>query len=106
VIISQHVQTNPADRGAMKPSFTSLRANLNANPKEVSADAAYCDEANLAHLTRRGTNAYLATGRAGKVQSSNAEPNRRTMSPRVTAMAVKIWRARWRSRYRLRKEIV
>lgn len=106
VIVAQHVQTNPADRGALKPLLTALRANLKANPKEVSADAGYCDEANLAHLARRGINAYVATGRAGKAQSSNAEPNRRTKAPRVRAMAVKIRRARWRSRYRIRKQVV
>lgn len=31
-------------------------------------------EANLAHLARRGIDAYVATGRAGKAQSSNANP--------------------------------
>ena len=97
---------NSAGRGALKPLLTSLRATLSANPKEVSADAGYCDEANLAHLARRGINAYVATGRAGKAQSSNADPNRRNKAPSMTVMAVKIRRARWRSRYRLRKQIV
>lgn len=106
IIVSQHVQTNSADRGALKPLLTSLRASLRANPKEVSADGGYCDEANLAHLARRAITAYLATGRAGKAQSSNADPNRRNKAPSMTAMAVKIRRARWRSRFRLRKQIV
>ena len=97
---------NSAGRGALKPLLTSLRATLSANPKEVSADAGYCDEANLAHLARRGIDAYVATGRAGKAQSSNADPNRRNKAPSMTVMAVKIRRARWRSRYRLRKQIV
>ncbi|HWB45977.1 MAG TPA: IS1182 family transposase [Hyphomicrobiaceae bacterium] len=106
VIVSQHVQTNPADRGALKPLLTALRANLKTNPKEVSADAGYCDEANLAHLERRGINAYLATGRAGKAQTSGQDPSRKSELPRTSAMALKIRRARWRSRYRLRKKIV
>jgi transposase len=106
VIVAQHVQTNAADRGALKPLLTSLRASLRANPKEVSADAGYCDEANLAHLARRGISAYVATGRAGKAQSSKSDPDRRNKAPRTTAMALKIRRARWRSRYRLRKQIV
>jgi hypothetical protein len=70
IIVSQHVQTSSADRGALKPLLTSLRASLRANPEEVSADAGYCDEANLANLARRGITSYLGTGRAGKVQSS------------------------------------
>jgi hypothetical protein len=106
VIVAQHVQTNPADRGALKLLLTAVRANLKANPKEVSADAGFCDKANLAHLERRGINAYLATGRAGKAQSSKAGHNRTTKASCVTAMAVKIRRARWRSRYRLRKQTV
>lgn len=106
VIVSQHVQTNAADRSALKPLLTALRANLKTNPKEVSADAGYCDEANLAHLARRGINAYVATGRAGRAQSSTSAPNPRNKAPRTMAMALKIRRARWRSRYRLRKQIV
>jgi transposase len=106
VIVAQHVQTNAADRGALKPLLRSLRANLRANPKEVSADAGYCDEANLAHLARRGINAYVATGRAGRAQSSTSDPNPRNKAPRAMAMALKIRRARWRSRYRLRKQTV
>jgi transposase len=62
IIISQRVQTSPADCKALKPLLAAVRAVLRANPKEVSADAGYCTNANLAHLARRRINAFLAPG--------------------------------------------
>lgn len=106
IIVSQHVQANAADHGALRPLLAGLRANLGSNPKEVSADAGYCSEANLAHLARLRIAAYVATGRAGKAQSSKSDPNRRNKAPRTMAMALKIRRGGWRSHYRLRKQIV
>ena len=40
-----------------------MRNVLRANPVEISADAGFCDEGNLAHLARRRINAFLAPGR-------------------------------------------
>lgn len=105
IIIAQTLRTNPADRGALKPLLTAARDTLKTNPKEVSADAGYCGEANLVHLARRGIAAYVAAGRAGHAQTQTSA-DRREKGPRVTAMALKLRRAKWRSRYRLRKQIV
>lgn len=105
IIIAQTMRTNPADRGALKPLLTAARDALKTNPKEVSADAGYCSEANLVHLARRGIAAYVATGRAGHAQTQSGA-DRREKGSRVAAMALKLRRARWRSRYRLRKQIV
>lgn len=105
IVIAQRVQTNPADRGALKPLLSAARQALNTNAKEVSADAGYCSEANLLHLARRGIKAYVATGRAGRAQTQSGD-DRREKGKRVAAMALKLRRAKWRSRYRLRKQIV
>ena len=105
IIIAQHVQTNPNDACALKPLLAATRAALGTNPKEVSADAGYCTEANLASLERRGIAGYVAVGRAGLAQNGAAETGARRTG-RVAAMALKIRRARYRSRYRLRKQVV
>ena len=106
IIIAQHVQTNAADRGALIPLIKAIRRDLRANPAELSADAAYCDEANLAFLARRRIAAYLAPGRARHGGGDPAGKRRARKGSRVAAMATKLRRARRRSRYRLRKQIV
>ncbi len=105
VIIAQHVQTNPRDAGALKPLLAAARAVFKTNPREVSADAGYCTEANLVHLERRKIAGYIAVGRARDAQSGPAA-TKKSRTPRITAMALKIRRARFRSRYRLRKQVV
>ena len=106
IIVAQHLQTNAADRGALKPLLANLRRDLRANPEELSADAAYCDDENLAHLARRRIKAYLAPGRKRHDATDQAGQRRTCKGSRVEAMALKLRRAGHRSRYRLRKQIV
>jgi Transposase DDE domain len=105
IIISQRVQTSPADARSLKPLLTAARAVLRANPKEVSADAGFCTNANLACLAHRRINGFLAPGRArhGKPNSGGKRWRR---GSRIAAMATKLKRGGRRSRYRLRKQIV
>jgi hypothetical protein len=106
IILAHRVQTNAADRGALAPLVEAICRDLRANPDEVSADAGYCDEANLAFLAKRCIAAYLAPGRArhGGGDPVGKRPTRK--GSRVAAMAMKLRRAGRRSRYRLRKQIV
>jgi transposase len=106
IIISQRVQTSPADCRALKPLLDAARTVLRANPKEVSADAGYCTNANLAHLARRRINGFLAPGRARHGRTSAAGKRRWRRGSHIAAMATKLKRAGRRSRYRLRKQIV
>lgn len=106
IILAQRVQTNAADRGALAPLVKAIRRDLRANPQELSADAGYCDEANLAFLARRRIAAYLAPGRARHGTGDPAGKRRARKGSRVAAMATKLRRAGHRSRYRLRKQIV
>ena len=106
IIIAQRLQTSPADGRALKPLLDAAREVLRANPEELSADAGYCSQANLAHLARRRINAYLAPGRAKHGQANAAGKRRWRKGSRVEAMARKLKRAGRRSRYRLRKQIV
>jgi transposase len=106
IVISQRVQTSPADCKALKPLLAAARAVLRKNPKEVSADAGYCTNANLAHLARRRINGFLAPGRARHSQKNAAGRRAWKRGSRVAMMATKLKRAGRRSRYRLRKQIV
>jgi transposase len=106
IIVSQRVQTSPADCKALAPLLAAARSVLRVNPKEVSADAGYCTNANLAHLARRRINSFLAPGRARHSQNNPAGTRAWRAGSRVAAMATKLKRAGRRSRYRLRKQIV
>src|SRR5215469_2857017 len=105
IIVAQRLQTSPTDTRGLKPLLAATRAAFRTNPKEVSADAGFCSEANLLHLARRRINGYIATGRTrhGKPNGGGKHWRRGT---RVAAMTTKLKRARWHSRYRLRKQIV
>jgi transposase len=106
VIVAQRLQTSPTDARALVPLLIAARAVLHANPKEVSADAGYCDENNLAQLARRRIAGYLAPGRAHHGQPNAAGRRRWPKGSRKAAMAKKLKLAGRRSRYRLRKQIV
>ena len=79
-----------------------VRANLRRKPREISADAGYCSEANLLALATRKIRAYVATGRA----KHPAETTRKVGGAMTQTMRQKLKRAGYRSRYRLRKQIV
>jgi hypothetical protein len=102
-IIVAHVLTHGmSDQDQLVPLLDAIEDNLGRKPKEASADAGYCSEANLAALAARGIGAYLATGRA----KHPAHVKRKIALPLTRAMRQKLKRAGWRSRYRLRKQIV
>jgi hypothetical protein len=79
-----------------------IKDNLGRKPKQVSADAGYCSEANLSALADRDVSAYIATGRAKRP----GDVKRKITGPLTQAMRDKLKRAGWRSRYRWRKQIV
>ncbi len=84
---------------------TKIKANLGINPEEVSADAGYCSQANLLTLSRRRIEAYVATGRQ-KHGTKAAVTKRSANKPLIVQMSTKLKRGGYRSRYRLRKQIV
>jgi transposase len=102
IIVAQDVVAQTSDQDQLVPLTDGIEANLGRQPKEVSADAGYCSEANLAALHKRRIEAYIATGRA-----KHPGQDKRNLTGRLTkAMRQKLRRAGWRSRYRLRKQIV
>jgi|SRR5215467_5168258 len=102
IIVAHGLTESMSDHGQLVGLIDRIGADLGAKPKEASADAGYCSEANLEALADREISAYLATGRA----KHPAEAKRNIGGPLTRAMRDKLKRAGWRSRYRLRKQTV
>jgi hypothetical protein len=102
IILAHRLSNNPDDHAALVPLVDAISANAGRKPAEISGDAGFCSEANLAALSARNIRAYLAIGRAAD-PVGDARPRG---GPLVQAMRNKLRRARRRSRYRLRKQIV
>jgi hypothetical protein len=91
-----------SDQDQLVPLMDGIKNNLGRKPKEASADAGYCSEANLEALAGRDVSAYLATGPA----KHPAQGKRNITGSLTKVMRDKLKRAVWRSRYRFRKQIV
>jgi transposase len=102
IIVAHALTASMSDHGQLVPILDAIEASLGRKPKEASADSGYLSEENLKALTERGIGAYIATGRA----KHPFEVTRKTGGPLTRAMRKKLKRAGWRSRYRLRKQIV
>jgi hypothetical protein len=106
-IIVAHGLTNASnDQAQLAPLLDGIRANLGNNPDEVSADAGCCSDANLRTIKRRRIAGYIATGRQKHgTKSATSKTAAKPGSP-IAKMSSKLKRAGYRSRYRLRKQIV
>jgi len=102
IIVAHGLTQSMSDQDQLVPLMDGIRNNLGRKPKEASADAGYCSEANLEALAERDVSAYLATGRA----KHPAGVKRNVTGPLTKAMRGKLKRAGWRSRYRFRKQTV
>jgi len=106
VIVAHDLVTAGNDMGQLLPLVDTIQALAGALPQEVSADAGYCSEDNLAGLEERDIRGYVATGRQ-KHGTASATGNRaKRRGSRVAAMATRLKRGARRSRYRLRKQVV
>jgi len=106
IIVAQTLTNSSSDQAQMAPLLDGIKANLGSNPDEVSADAGYCSEANLRTLQRRRIAAYIATGRQKHGTSSATAKKTSPPGSLLARMSSKLKRAGYRSRYRLRKQIV
>jgi hypothetical protein len=106
VIVAHRLVTTSADYRALLPLLDSLHTHLGRKPREVSGDAGFATEANLAVLKERRIKGYLPPGRARHGEAHAAGRRKLTMTPLMSAMAQRLKRAGRRSRYRLRKQVV
>lgn len=102
IIVAHALTASTSDHGQLVELIDGIEANLGAKPKEASADSGYLSEPNLQALADRDISAYVATGRA----KHPADVKRKITGPLTKAMRDKLRRAGWRSRYRLRKQVV
>jgi IS5 family transposase len=104
--VAQRLVAGPADYPGLVPLVDQVRGRFGRRPREVSADAGFCTEANLAALQERRINAYIPPGRARHGETSAAGRRGLNAKPLAMAMAAKLRRAGHRTRYRLRKQTV
>ena len=64
IIVAHELTQSMSDQGQFVPLIDGIEKSLGRKPKEASADAGYCSEANLQALADRGVSAYVATGRS------------------------------------------
>lgn len=102
IIVAHGLTQSMSDCPQLVPLVDAVRAHLGRKPREISADAGYCSEDNLLALATRKIHAYVATGRA----KHPAETTRKVGGEMTQKMRQKLKRAGYRSRYRLRKQIV
>src|SRR5271166_2749342 len=99
VIVAHGLDANGSDQHQLTPMVDAVEANMGRKPDEVSADAGYCSDANLAAMEERALDAYIAPGRAkhaGEGQGGSA---------RIAAMREKIKAGGHVTPCRLRKQL-
>jgi transposase len=106
VIVAQNLTNAQNDGHQLVPLVDQIESNLGQQPQQVSADAGYCSESNIAALEERGIDGYVALGRQKHGNSSATPPMRSQAGPRTSAMAEKLREGGWDSPYRLRKHTV
>jgi transposase len=106
IIVAQTLTNSSSDQAQLAPLLDGIRANLGTNPEEVSADAGYCSQANLLTLAKRRIAGYIATGRQKHGTKAAAAKRKLKAGTLMARMSAKLKRAGYRSRYRLRKQIV
>lgn len=106
VIVAEMLGNCAGDAPQLDPMLKRIKENTGRQATELSADAGYCSERNLARLNQRHIRAYVATGRQ---RSSDAVATGRRIlvkGTRVHKMAVRLKQGGRRGRYRLRKAVV
>lgn len=106
VIVATDVVAQQNDSDQVAPMLAQIEANTGDLPREMSADAGYCSEENLALLEERGVRAYVATGRQKHGAAAAIHEDGKKRGPFAAAMRARLRRGGFRSRYRLRKQTV
>jgi transposase/predicted nucleic acid-binding Zn-ribbon protein len=99
VIVAHGLDAKQSDQHHLTPIADAIEANLGRRPTQLSADAGYCSDANLAALEERGVDAYIAPGRAKHASAGEGG------GARIAAMREKIKAGGHDSPYRLRKQL-
>jgi transposase len=107
IIVAEMLVAAQADAPQLPAMAAQIKANTGRQARELSADQGYLSEKNIRELHRRRIRGYIATGRQthGTTRWSSGHAAG-FQSVWILAMAERIRRGGFRSRYRLRKQIV
>ena len=103
VIVAHGLTSSGSDQKQLQPMIEAMEDEAGALPTELSADAGYCSEDNLAILKARGIRGYVATGRQKHGTATVAGDKASLPGSLREAMAGRLKQGGRRSRYRLRK---
>ncbi|HZG45397.1 MAG TPA: IS1182 family transposase [Allosphingosinicella sp.] len=106
VIVAEMLLNEQNDVGALAPMLARIKQNTGRQARELSADTGYCSEANLCELSRRHVRGYVATGRHRHGTGAPRAQLGKVPGTRTHAMRLRLARGGFRSRYRLRKQVV
>ena len=104
VIVTKSVANRQNDEAELLPLLDAMEETLGEYPDEASADTGYCSERNLAGLRDRLVRGYVTPGRI-----KHGEPSVKAEEkggPLTKEMRARLRRGGFRSRYRLRKQVV
>jgi len=106
VIVADGLTNAGNDKQQLEPMVDEIEQHTSRSPRELSADTGYCSEENLEELDEHTIRGYIATGRQKHGQASATGTGGKQGGPYVQAMATRLRRGGYRSRYRLRKQTV
>ena len=106
IIVAHDLSNRQNDVEMLDPILALVKRNTGRQATEVSADAGYCSESNLRRLNRRHIRGYIATGRQSHGDTSPRGRLGQTPGTATYEMRLRIAKAGFRSRYRLRKHVV
>jgi len=99
VIVAYALDAKQSDQHQLAPIVDAIEVNLGRKPAQLSADAGYCSDANLAAMEQCEVDAYIAPGRAKHATEGEGG------GARVAAMREKIKAGGHAGPYRLRKQL-
>ncbi len=100
IIVATEVSAKASDQGQMMGLLEEVEETFEEQPKQVLADAGYCNEGDLQALEARGVDGYIALGREGKRAvevDPRKYPARSRMGKKLASLAgqVKYARRKW-----------
>ena len=84
MIVAHSLDAKQSDQHQLAPIADAIEANLGKKPAQLSADAGYCSDTNLAAMEQREIDAYIAPGRAERAAEGQGG------GARIAAMREKI----------------
>ena len=77
VIVAAEVTIQSNDKKQLEPMLAEVKENCNAVPKELSADAGYYSEENIAHAQAKGIHTLIPPGNTRHTDVASIRPRGR-----------------------------